>query len=72
MSVSTIPCSSQDFVFHQSNDWFANTNKLKRAGFTGMKVNTEQMWARQLQQLSDMKVIPSYSADSSNVGERDA
>ena len=52
----------QNFIFHQPVDWFANTNKLKRTGFSGMKVDTEEMWARKLQELSDLKVIPTYSS----------
>ena len=28
----------QEFVYQQPTDWFANTNKLKRAGFNKMTV----------------------------------
>ena len=55
----------QDSVLHQSNDWFASTTKLKCTGFNGMKVDSEDMSARQLQQLSDKKIIPSYSKGGS-------
>lgn len=32
-----------DFVFNQPSDWFQNCNKLKQAGFNGMKVDTDQV-----------------------------
>lgn len=35
-----------DFVFNQPSDWFQNCNKLKQAGFNGMKVDTDQVHYR--------------------------
>jgi nucleoside-diphosphate-sugar epimerase len=38
--------------------WFSNTQKLQRAGFRGMTVDTKDMFLRQFQELRDAKLIP--------------
>jgi len=49
-----------DFVFDQPSDWFQNTTRLKQCGYTGMCVDTEQMYIRIFRQMEDAKVIPKY------------
>ncbi|KAK9810123.1 hypothetical protein WJX72_005112 [[Myrmecia] bisecta] len=48
-----------DFVFHQPSDWTLNTNKLRQAGFNGMKVDTDKMFLRHFADMATRKIIPS-------------
>ncbi|KAK9807612.1 hypothetical protein WJX72_004087 [[Myrmecia] bisecta] len=47
-----------DFVFHQPSDWILNTNKLRQAGFNGMKIDTDKMFLRQFKEMAENKIIP--------------
>ncbi|KAK9807633.1 hypothetical protein WJX72_004890 [[Myrmecia] bisecta] len=48
-----------DWCFHQPSDWILNTNKLRQAGFNGMKVDTDKMFLRQFKEMAENKIIPS-------------
>lgn len=47
-----------DQVFGLEEDSFATTNKLRRAGFHSMHLDTDAQLLAKLQQLRDLKVIP--------------
>lgn len=42
-------------------DSFSNCNKLRQAGFNGMKVDSSTMYIGKLNELADKKIIPQYS-----------
>jgi len=47
-----------EFVFNREYDWFADVNKLRRAGFHGQTLDSSDMFVRQLEQLRKLKIIP--------------
>ncbi|BDA49858.1 3-oxo-Delta(4,5)-steroid 5-beta-reductase [Coccomyxa sp. Obi] len=47
-----------DWVFGQEKDWFTSVNKLRRAGYHQMTVDTCDMFVQQFQKLREDKVIP--------------
>jgi nucleoside-diphosphate-sugar epimerase len=49
-----------DFVLKQPSDWFQNTTKLKKTGYTGMCLDTEEMYVKIFKQMEDARVIPKY------------
>jgi hypothetical protein len=46
------------FILTQPGDWFSNVNSLRRAGFQGQSVDTDEMFLRQLKEMREQKVIP--------------
>ncbi len=47
-----------DIVFSQLTDFFSNVNRLRRAGFHGMCIDSGDMFLRHLMHLREIKVIP--------------
>lgn len=47
-----------DWVFGQNTDWFSDVNKLRRAGFTAMTIDTTKMFIDQFKQLRQDSIIP--------------
>lgn len=47
-----------DWVFGQDKDWFSNVNKLRRAGYHKMTVDSGAMFLKQFKKLKEDNIIP--------------
>ena len=47
-----------DFVLSYPGDLFSSVNKLRRTGFHGMHIDSDEMFARLFQRMREQKVIP--------------
>lgn len=47
-----------DFVFQQPCDWVSDLTKLRKTGFHGMCISTEEMFMQQFESMRAAKVIP--------------
>ena len=47
-----------DYVLSYPGDLFSSVNKLRRTGFHGMHIDSDEMFARLFQRMREQQVIP--------------